>query len=79
MRNVNTASKVRRIWRAFGLQPHHHETFKLSADPLFIDKARDIAGLYLAPPTRVGMCASTRNRKSRRWIACGRYCHCRLA
>jgi hypothetical protein len=42
-------STVGRIWRAFGLQPHRSETFKLSTDPLFIDKVRDIVGLYLAP------------------------------
>jgi transposase len=42
---------VLRIWQAFGLQPHRTETFKLSTDPLFIDKVRDIVGLYLAPPT----------------------------
>ena len=45
-------SAVGRIWRAFGLQPHRTETFKLSKDPLFIDKVRDIVGLYLAPPDR---------------------------
>ena len=43
-------SAVSRIWRAFGLQPHRSETFKLSRDPLFIDKVRDVVGLYLAPP-----------------------------
>ena len=43
---------VSRIWRAFGLQPHRTETFKLSADPLFIEKVRDIVGLYLDPPDR---------------------------
>ena len=43
---------VDRIWRAFGLQPHRTETFKLSRDPLFIDKVRDIVGLYLTPPDR---------------------------
>jgi transposase len=43
---------VVRIWRAFGLQPHRTETFKLSADPLFIEKVRDIVGLYLDPPTQ---------------------------
>jgi transposase len=43
---------VGRIWRAFGLQPHRHETFKLSADPFFIDKVRDVVGLYLNPPER---------------------------
>jgi len=41
---------IHRIWRAFGLQPHRQETFKLSPDPLFIDKVRDIVGLYFNPP-----------------------------
>jgi len=45
-------STVSRVWRAFGLQPHRFETFKLSTDPLFIDKVRDIVGLYLNPPTQ---------------------------
>jgi transposase len=43
---------VTRIWRAFGLQPHRQETFKLSSDPLFVDKVRDIVGLYLDPPLK---------------------------
>ena len=43
---------VSRIWRAFALQPHRTETFKLSADPLFIENVRDIVGLYLNPPDR---------------------------
>ena len=43
-------SSVARVWRAFGLQPHRQETFKLSSDPLFIEKVRDIVGLYLDPP-----------------------------
>lgn len=45
-------SAISRIWRAFALQPHRVETFKLSKDPLFIDKVRDIVGLYLHPPDR---------------------------
>ena len=45
-------STVSRVWRAFGLQPHRVETFKLSADPLFVEKVRDIVGLYLNPPTK---------------------------
>jgi transposase len=45
-------SSVSRIWRAFALQPHRAETFKLSKDPLFIEKVRDIVGLYLHPPER---------------------------
>ena len=43
---------VSRIWRAFGLRPHRAETFKLSSDPAFVAKVRDIVGLYLAPPER---------------------------
>ncbi len=43
-------SAVSRIWRAFGLKPHLSESFKLSPDPQFIDKVRDIVGLYLNPP-----------------------------
>ena len=42
---------VMRIWHAFGLEPHRTETFKLSTDPLFIEKVRDVVGLYLNPPT----------------------------
>ena len=45
-------SSVHRIWSAFGLQPHRSETFKLSRDPLFVDKLRDVVGLYLSPPQR---------------------------
>jgi transposase len=41
---------INRIWRAFGLQPHRTETFKLSPDPLLIDQVRDIVGLYMHPP-----------------------------
>jgi transposase len=43
-------SAISRIWRAFGLKPHRTEAFKLSPDPQFIDKVRDIVGLYLNPP-----------------------------
>jgi len=47
-----TQTAVSRIWRAFSLAPHRVESFKLSKDPLFIDKVRDIVGLYMAPPER---------------------------
>lgn len=47
-----STSTVHRIWRAFSLQPHRNETFKLSTDPLFVEKVRDIIGLYLNPPDR---------------------------
>ena len=42
---------VARIWRAFGLKPHRSETFQLSTDPDFVEKVRDVVGLYLDPPT----------------------------
>jgi transposase len=48
-------SAVSRIWRAFGLQPHRTETFKLSNDPLFVEKVRDIVGLYLDPPEKAAV------------------------
>ena len=47
-----SGTTVGRVWRAFGLQPHRSETFKLSTDPFFAEKVRDIVGLYLAPPAR---------------------------
>ena len=43
---------IHRIWRTFSLQPHRSETFKLSRDPLFVEKVRDIVGLYLSPPDK---------------------------
>lgn len=49
-----TQNAILRIWHAFGLQPHRQETFKLSADPMFVDKVRDIVGLCLNPPL-IGM------------------------
>lgn len=45
-------SAVSRIWRAFGPRPHQADTFKLSTDPAFVEKVRDVVGLYLAPPDR---------------------------
>jgi hypothetical protein len=45
-----SVSSVQRIWRAFGLQPHRIETFKLSTDPDFVAKVRDVVGLYVSPP-----------------------------
>lgn len=56
-------STIHRIWQAFGLQPHRSETFKLSSDPLFVDKVRDIAGLYLSPPERaVVLCVDEKSQ-----------------
>ena len=45
-------STVGRSWRAFGLKPHRADTFKLSTDPFFVEKVRDVVGLYLSPPER---------------------------
>jgi transposase len=45
-------STVSRVWRAFGLAPHKQDSWKLSADPLFVEKVRDVVGLYLNPPER---------------------------
>jgi hypothetical protein len=47
-----TQNAIWRIWQAFGLQPHRQERWKLSKDPLFVDKLKDICGLYLNPPER---------------------------
>jgi transposase len=56
-------SAVSRIWRAFGLKPHQTEAFKLSPDPQFIDKVRDIVGLYLNPPEHaIVLCADEKSQ-----------------
>ena len=56
-------STINRIWRAFGLQPHRTETFKLSSGPLFIEKVRDIVGLYINPPDRaLVLCVDEKTR-----------------
>jgi len=54
---------VQRIWKAFGLQPHRAETFKLSRDPQFVAKVRDVVGLYLNPPERaVVLCVDEKSQ-----------------
>jgi transposase len=58
-----TRQSVHRIWKAFGLQPHRCETFKLSTDPQLIEKVRDIVGLYLNPPERaLVLCADEKSQ-----------------
>jgi transposase len=58
-----TQSAVHRIWKAFGLQPHRQETWKLSKDPLFVAKVRDVVGLYLNPPERaVVLCVDEKSQ-----------------
>lgn len=62
-------STIHRLWKAFALQPHRSETFKLSTDPLFVEKVRDIVGLYMAPPERaLVLCV---DEKSHVWMAPG--------
>ena len=46
---------ISRVWHTFGLQPHRSETFKLSNDPLLVEKVRDIVGLYLHPPAHAAV------------------------
>lgn len=54
---------VARIWRAFNLQPHRQDTFKLSADPEFVAKVRDVVGLYMSPPERaVVLCVDEKSQ-----------------
>ena len=58
-----SVSTIQRIWRAFGLQPHRLETFKLSTDPDFLAKLRDVVGLYLAPPAQaVVLCVDEKSQ-----------------
>jgi transposase len=58
-----TQSAVHRIWRAFGLQPHRQESWKLSKDPQFVEKVRDVVGLYLNPPERaVVLCVDEKSQ-----------------
>ncbi len=58
-----TQSAVLRIWQAFGLQPHRQETWKLSKDPQFVAKVRDVVGLYLNPPERaVVLCVDEKSQ-----------------
>ena len=56
-------STIGRIWRAFGLQPHRTESFRLSQDPLLVEKVRDIVGLYMSPPDNaVVMCVDEKSQ-----------------
>lgn len=56
-------STVNRVWRAFGLQPHRSESFSLSNDPLFIEKVRDVVGLYMSPPSNaVVLCVDEKSQ-----------------
>ena len=65
---------ISRIWRAFGLKPHLEQTWKLSADPQFIDKVRDIVGLYLDPPERALVLCVDEKSQIQAWTAPPRPC-----
>src|SRR5215216_3603761 len=69
-------SSVQRIWRAFALAPHRSESFKLSRDPLFIDKVRDIVGFTWILRIRRWCCALTRSLRFKRWIVRSQFCLC---
>ena len=64
-----SVSSVQRIWRAHGLQPHRMRQFKLSNDPRFVDKLRDVVGLYVDPPAQPSSCRSTKRASFRRLTA----------
>src|SRR5665811_1380013 len=64
-----SASSVQRIWRAHGLQPHRVKQFKLSTDPQFVGKLRDIVGLYVDPPAHAVVLSVGEKRSHGEWIA----------
>ena len=67
-------STIGRIWRQFELKPHLADTFKLSTDPLFVEKVVDVVGLYHNPPERaVVLCVDEKSR-SRPWTGPSRCC-----
>jgi hypothetical protein len=64
-----SVSSVQRIWRAHGLEPHRVRRFKLSTDPRFVDKLRDVVGLYVDPPAHAIVLSV--DEKSHVWMAPG--------
>lgn len=72
-------STVQRIWRAFGLQPHRLETFKLSTDPDFVAKVRDVVGLYVSPPAHAIVLCVDEKSQIRRSTAASLCCRCAQA
>jgi transposase len=69
-------ASIHRIWRAFSLAPHRSETFKLSKDPLFIDKVRDIVASIWPRRSAPWCCVWTRRARYKHWTAAHRYCPC---
>ena len=70
---------ISRIWRAHGLQPHRVEYFKLSKDPQFVEKLRDVVGLYMNPPERAVVFSVDEKSQFRRWTEPNPACHSRRA
>ena len=64
-----SASAVSRIWRAHGLRPHKVKQFKLSNDPKFVEKLRDVVGLYVDPPAHAIVLSFDEKRSYGEWIA----------
>jgi hypothetical protein len=64
-----SVSSVQRIWRAHGLEPHRVRQFKLSKDPSFVEKLRDVVGLYVDPPAHAIVLSL--DEKSHVWMAPG--------
>jgi hypothetical protein len=67
VRSGLSKSTIWRIWRKFELKPHRAETFKLSTDPLFVDKLFDVVGLYFNPPDGAAVLCADEKAISRRW------------
>ena len=65
---------IHRIWKQYRLGPHRVETFKLSKDPQFVEKLRDVVVLYLDPPEKARCSRLTRRARSRLWSEPGRCC-----
>jgi hypothetical protein len=61
-------STIGRIWRTFELKPHRADTFKLSNDPLFVEKVHDVIGLYLNPPEAAVVLCGMRRVRCKRWL-----------
>jgi transposase len=77
LRTGISPTSVHRIWRAFGLQPWRTEEFKISPDPLLIDKIRDVADLYLAPPANAAVfVVDEKPQITRPWSGPPRCCPC---
>ena len=73
-----TQNAIVRIWRAFGLQPHRVENFKFSKDPQFVEKVRDIVGLYLNPPDRaIVLCVDEKSQVQALEFGRSRFCRSR--